>query len=237
MPALPRLAALLALGASLHAIAAHAEEPARYNQVALRAEVNREVAHDRMHVTLYHEAQHTDPAKLAVQITDILNRAINRARAVKPVSASLGSRQSYPVYDEKGRKVVAWRERAELRLESADFAALAQLSSELLGELQMADMHFSLSADSRKQHEDQLLKDAVAAFKARAQLVSQAMGASGYRLVRLDLNTSGSARPPLMRMSAMKDSAMPESAAIPQIEGGTGELAVNADGVIEVQIP
>ncbi|MBV2134477.1 SIMPL domain-containing protein [Pseudomonas sp. MAP12] len=237
MPTLPRVSALLALGASLCILPALADEPPRYNQISLRAEVNREVAHDRMHVILYREAQHSDPAKLAMQITDTLNRAMARARTVKPVMVSLGSRQSFPVYDDQGRKVVAWRERAELRLESADFAALAQLSSALLDELQMADMHFSLSSDSRKQHEDQLIKEAVAAFKARAQLVSQAMGANSYKLVRLDLNASGAPRPPLMRATmAMKDMSM-ERAPVPQIEGGNSELAVNADGVIELQLP
>jgi predicted secreted protein len=236
MSHLPRLAALLVLGASLYSLPLHAEEQPRYNQISLRAEVNREVAHDRMHVTLYSEAQLNDPSKLAAQITDTLNRAVTRARAVKPVSVSLGSRHSYPVYEEKGRKIIAWRERAELRLESADFAALAQLSGELLDELQMADMQFSLSSDSRKQHEDQLLKDAVAAFKTRAQLVSEAMGARSYRLVRLDLNASGTPQPPLMRAMAMKDMSM-ESAPAPQIEAGNSQLAVNADGVIEIQMP
>lgn len=237
MPHLPRLAALLVLASSLYSLPSHAEEPPRYNQVSLRAEVNREVAHDRMHVTLYSEAQLSDPTKLAAQITDTLNRAVTRARTVKPVSVSLGSRHSYPVYEEKGRKIIAWRERAELRLESADFAALAQLSGALLDELQMADMHFSLSSDSRRQHEDQLLKDAVAAFKSRAQLVSEAMGARSYRLVRLDLNASDAQRPPLMRAAmAMKEMSM-DSAPAPQIEAGNSQLAVNADGVIEVQMP
>lgn len=236
MPLLPRFAPLLALGASLWLLPAQAEEQPRYNQISLRAEVNREVAHDRMQVILYSEAQHSDPAKLATQITETLNRAVERARAVKPVSASLGSRHSEPVYDEKGRKIIAWRERAELRLESADFTALAQLSGTLLDELQMAGMHFSLSPDSRKQHEDQLLREAVAAFKARAQLVSEAMGASSYRLVRLDLNSSGTPRPPLMRGMAAKAMSM-DNAPVPQIEGGNSELVVNADGVIEVQLP
>jgi predicted secreted protein len=41
-----------------------ADEP-RYNQVSLRAEVSKEVARDLMIVTLYSEAQNSDPAKLA----------------------------------------------------------------------------------------------------------------------------------------------------------------------------
>lgn len=231
-----RSAPLLALAASLWLLPVHAEEP-RYNQVSLRAEVNREVAHDRMHVVLYSEAQQSDPGKLAKQITETLNRAVQRARTAKGVEVTLGSRFSNPVYDDKGRRIVAWRERAELRLESADFAALAQLSGELLDELQMGSMQFSLSPDSRKQHEDALLKEAVGAFRQRAQLISEAMGASKYRVVRLDLHTGGGPRPPLMRSMAAKGMAMDSPAAPPEIEAGNSELTVNADGVIEVQLP
>lgn len=235
MPALSRCAPLFALAAGLWLLPAHAEEP-RYNQIGLRAEVDREVAHDRMHMVLYSEAQHGDPAKLAAQITETLNRAVQRARAVKGVEVSLGSRHSSPVYDDKGRRIVAWRERAELRLESADFTALAQLGAGLLDELRMAGMHFSLSPANRKQHEDLLLKDAVAAFRERAQLVSEAMGARSYRVVRLDLHAGGAPRPPLLRGMAAKAMAM-DSAPVPEIEAGTSELTVNADGVIEVQMP
>lgn len=236
MPSLPRLAAPLALAAALYLPLLHAEEPPRYNQVGLHAEVSEEIAHDRMRIVLYSEAQQADPAQLAALTTERLNRAVQRARSAKAVEVSLGSRQSFPVYDDRGRKVVAWRERAELQLESADFAALARLGSELLGELQMAGMQFSVSTANRRQHEDQLLKDAVAAFRARAQLVSQAMGASGYRLVRLDLNAGGMPRPPL-RMAAMKSMAMADSAPLPQIEAGSSSLTVSADGVIELQLP
>lgn len=236
MPALSRCTPLLALAAGLWLLPpAQAEEP-RYNQIGLRAEVNREVAHDRMHVLLYSEAQHSDPARLSAQTTETLNRAVQRARATKGVEVSLGSRHSSPVYDDKGRKIVAWRERAELRLDSADFATLAQLSAGLLDELQMADMHFSLSTDSRKRSEDQLLREAVAAFKARAQLVSEAMGARSYRVVRLDLNAGGGPRPPLLRSMAAKTMSM-DSAPAPEIEAGSSELTFNADGVIEVQLP
>ena len=76
----------------------------------------------------------------------------------------------------------------------------------------------------------------MAAFKARAQLVSEAMGARSYRVVRLDLNAGGGPRPPLLRSMAAKTMSM-DSAPAPEIEAGSSELTVNADGVIEVQLP
>ena len=229
-------AALLFSVTSLLSVSATAEEP-RYNQIALRAEVNQEIAHDLMHVTLYSEAQNTDPAALAAEISKTLNASIAQVRTVKGVSVASGSRNSYPVYDDKGQKITAWRERAELRLESADFSALSTLTGEMLQTLKMGGMSFSIADNTRKTHEDALLKDAVAAFKARAQLVSQALGGSGYKLVSLNLNTGGFQRPMPMRMEAMKGAAMMDAAVNPEVEAGTSQVSISADGVIEVQMP
>ncbi|WP_375740119.1 SIMPL domain-containing protein [Pseudomonas boanensis] len=239
MTAYPRLAAALALcAASLGSVNAQASDELHYNQVAVRAEVSQEVAHDLMHVTLYSESQNTDPAKLAEATTRTLNAAVEKARKAKGVTVSLGSRSSYPVYDDKGQKITAWRERAELRLESADFAALSQLSADLLGSLKMAGMNFSIAEKTRKQHEDALIKQAVDAFKARAQLATDALGGKGYKLVNLNLNSAGfQPQPIMMRGMAAKAAMYADSGASPEIEAGTSRVVVSADGTIEVQQP
>lgn len=227
--------ACLALLTALLSQAVLAEQ--RFNQVALRAEVSQSVAHDEMQVILYTEAQDSDPAKLASQISQTLNAAVVRAREVKPVRVSLGSRNSFPVYDDKGQTITAWRERAELRLESSDFAAVSGLTAELLASLKMGGMSFSMASNTRQQAEDALLKEAISAFNARATLVSQAMGGKGFRLVSLNLNSGGFHRPMPMRMEAMKGMAMADAAPPQEIEAGSSEVTVNADGVIEVQMP
>ncbi|HSC83597.1 MAG TPA: SIMPL domain-containing protein [Pseudomonas sp.] len=236
MLALNRLAASLVLGLGvLASLPALADEP-RYNQVSLRAEVSQEVAHDRMLVTLYSEAQDKDPAKLAAGITSTLNKAIEQARKVKGVSVSTGSRNSYPVYEEEGKKISAWRERAEVRLESADFASLSQLTADLLGELKMAEMTFAVAETTRQKSEDAQIKQAVAAFKARAQLATEAIGGKGYKLVSLSLSSGGFQ--PVMPMRAMAmDSGFSKSAPAQQIEAGSSRVSLAADGVIEVQMP
>jgi len=228
--AIPRSLALLACVACLPAVA----EEQHYNQIALRAEANSEVARDRMHVTLYTEAQHKEPAKLAAQTTQAINKALQQARQVKGVSVSQGSRSSYPVYEEKGQQITAWRERAELRLESGDFAALSKLTADLMQDLKMGGMHFSVSDSIRQQNEDALLKDAVAAFRARAQLATEALGGSDYKIVSLNLNSGGNYQPEMMRSVSMKSmDAMPT----PDVEAGTRQISISADGVIEVQMP
>jgi predicted secreted protein len=237
MQPLSRLASALVISAAgLLSLAAHADE-VHYNQISLRAEVNQEIAHDLMHVTLYSEAQDSDPAALAAQISKTLNASIAQARKAKGVSVAMGSRNSYPVYDDKGQQITGWRERAELRLESADFSALSKLTGEMLQDLKMGGMNFSIASATRKTHEDALLKEAVAAFKARAQLATEALGGSGYKLVNLSLNSGGFQPPMPMRMNAMKGAEMRDAAVTPEIEAGTSQVTINADGVIEVQMP
>ncbi|MCH7417993.1 SIMPL domain-containing protein [Pseudomonas mosselii] len=222
--------------ANLPALAA--DEP-RYNQVSLRAEVSKEVARDLMVVTLYSEAQNSDPGKLAKEITETMNKAVQQARQVKDVKISQGSRNSYPIYDTKGQKITGWRERAELRLEGADFPALSKLTGELLQDLKMGGMDFSIAPATRKSNEDELLKDAVAAFKARAQLATEALGGKDYKVVSLNLNSSGYPRPYLRSapMAMMAKGAADEAAPAPDIEAGTSEVSMSADGLIEVQVP
>lgn len=179
-----RNAAALTLSAStLASLPAVAADELHYNQIALRAEVSQEVARDKMIVTLYTESQNADPAKLAADITTTMNQALGQAREVKAVTLRQGSRNSYPIYDNKNQKITGWRERAELRLESADFPALSKLTGELLNTLKMQNMEFAIADTTRRSSEDALLKDAVSAFKARAQLATDALGGKGYKIV------------------------------------------------------
>ncbi|WP_348748704.1 SIMPL domain-containing protein [Pseudomonas rhodesiae] len=232
-----RSAAVLTLSAStLASLSAMAADELHYNQISLRAEVSQEVARDKMIVTLYTEAQNADPAKLAADITTTLNTAMGQAREVKAVTLRQGSRNSYPIYDNKNQKITGWRERAELRLESADFPALSKLTGELLNTLKMANMDFTIADSTRKASEDALLKDAVAAFKARAQLATDALGGKGYKIVNLNFNTNGYPQP-YERGGMMMKAAMMDAAPAPEVEPGTSKVTMSADGVIEVQIP
>lgn len=226
-------AALVALSMGTASLPVLAED-VHYNQVSLRAEVSKNVAHDLMSVTLYTEAQNADPTELASQITKTLNAALAKARQVKGVTIQPGRRNSSPVYDDKGQKITAWREHAELRLESADFPALAKLASELLGDLKMGDMTFTMAQATRQASEDSLFKDAVAAFKARAQLTAEALGGTGYKIVNLNLNSAGYSQPVLRGAKML---AMSNSAPVPEVEAGSSQVSITAEGVIEVQMP
>ncbi|MCJ8169682.1 SIMPL domain-containing protein [Atopomonas sediminilitoris] len=234
MRALPPLASALAI--SLIATSVVADE-LHYNQISLRAEASRDIPADLMQVTLYTEQQDKDPAKLAQQITEALNAAIKTARAVDGVEITLGSRSSYPVYDHKNnsRTLQAWRERAEVQLESQNFAALSQLTGKLLGQLQMGSMSFSISEASRQTNEQELLDEAIKAFQQRAQQVAKSLGGQDYKLVHLNLGGSGYPPPMPMHRGKMAMMAMDSAEATPEIEAGKQRVSVSAEGTIQVQ--
>ncbi|MDY7219787.1 SIMPL domain-containing protein [Denitrificimonas sp. JX-1] len=234
-----RLSAPIALlTASLATSSAALANEQLYNQVSLRAEAYQEVAHDQMEVTLYTEEQNTDPAQLATQITKTLNSAVKSARQQPQINVRMGNRRSYPVHDEKDKKIIAWRERAEIRLESTDFSALSALTGKLLQSLKMANMQFSIAPKTRTNSEDALLKEAIDAFQARAQLVTEAFGSKDYKVVNLNLSSSGFARPPIYaRSNKMMMAMSDESAVTPEVEAGSSQVSIIADGVIEIAQP
>ncbi|PAU88380.1 hypothetical protein CK507_07490 [Pseudomonas sp. WN033] len=228
--ALPLLLTLTLTGT--HALA----DSPRYNQVALRAEVQQSVNHDTLRVTLFAEDQDSDPARLANRITQKLNQGLDSARQVEGIKVSSGNRRSQPVYDEKRSRIVAWRERGEIILEGSDFTALSSLTGRLLSDLSLGDMQFSLSPSSRRATEDELIREAIEAFKARAEIASQSLGGNGYKIVNLNLNTQF--MPPILLRSAPKMAMMADAEmASPSVEGGQADVTVSADGVIEVNLP
>jgi len=118
-----------------------------------------------------------------------------------------------------------------LRLESTDFAALATLTAMLGGDLKIAGQQLLISTASREANEDSLIEQAIAAFRARAQLATQALGGKDYRLVSLNLDSAGFR--PIVAQRAV--SLMSAEAEGQQISAGTSEVVVTAAGVIEIR--
>lgn len=224
----------LMVAGSLQLTTAFADDQ-NYNRVTLQAEASAQIPHDLMHVTLYTEARDQNAASLAQEVTSTLNQAISQSKDAPNVKLSMGNRNSSPLYDDKGKKIIAWRERAELRLESTDFAQLSTLTGQLLQQgLSMGSMRFSIAATTRKLHEDQLLEQAIAAFDNRAQLATRSLGGKSYRLVQLDLANQGGYQPPMYSRAVMMSAPAMADESTPTVEAGNSELKVAASGVIEI---
>ncbi|MDB5807597.1 MAG: putative periplasmic/secreted protein [Betaproteobacteria bacterium] len=236
MKSIKTLACAALLAAGMHA--AQAAEPVQYNVVELQAGADREVANDLISAVLYTE--HNDPN--AQTVANAVNRALTEglrvAKDYPAVKARSGNNQTTPVYggssasSTRATQLQGWRGRGEIRLESRDFAAAAALIGKLqAGGLQLGGISFGVAPETRKKAEDELIGEAIAAFKSRAELVKGAMGGKGYKIQRISLNT-GYSGPPVPRMMAMAKSA---DFAPPPVEGGGSTVNVQVNGAVEVQ--
>ncbi|MGQ0511728.1 MAG: SIMPL domain-containing protein [Betaproteobacteria bacterium] len=225
---------VLALAAAATGLAANAQAPEpRFNQVELQAEASREVQNDLMTANLYAEASDPSAAKVADQLNRATAEALKLAGSEKAVKARSGYSQTYPVNDRNG-KVTGWRGRSEVRLESKDTKAMAALIARLQASMQLSGVSFSVSPDLRRQTENDLINEAVAAFKARADIAAKAIGGRAYKIRRIGLNTGGmqaSPRPMLARGMAAQSAEV----STPVFEAGTSVVNVVAAGTVEVE--
>lgn len=210
-----------------------AADPApRYNTVELQAEAQRELANDTLAASLYAELNDANPAVLAHALNKAANEALRVAREVQGVRVRSGSNQTFPVYG-KGNVLQGWRGRAEIRIESKDFEAASGLIGRLQAGMQLGNLVFSVSPEARRLAENELIAEAMAAFKARAEIVRGALAGRGYKIQRLSVNSGHGAPPPRLAMARALAAAAPEVAA-PNLEGGISLVTVTVGGAIEV---
>lgn len=211
--------------------AAAAEEAPRYNQIHFQVERNRPVDNDRMHAVLSLTAEDDNAARLAGEINRVMDAALKTAKARPKIEVRTGGYRTWPVHDKN--KIRRWRATQELLLEGSDFADLGNLIGQLQERLQVGSINFSVSPPRRAAVEDELIAQALDAFKQRAELVRKQLAAKGYRLVDVSINSGGGQPVPLMRGVAME--AMEKTVAPPALEAGTSVLNVSVGGTIELQ--
>jgi predicted secreted protein len=217
----------------LSAAAALAAEPAqpRYNTVTLQAQAQREVQNDLLNATLYVEAN--DPT--ATGVANIVNKSVNEALRVakdyKSVRVRSGSNQTFPVYS-RSNQLQGWRGRGEIRIESRDFDAASALIGKLQSGMQLGSINFSVSRETRQAAEDELAIEAIAAFKARAELLRKTLGGRGYKLQNLNVSSGHNVPQPRFAMARASSSAQEVTPL--NIEGGFSVITVTTNGAIEV---
>jgi predicted secreted protein len=213
--------------------AAAAEAPPRYNTVELQADVQREVQNDLLSATLYAELDDSSPAALASALNQRFNEALRVAKEHKGVRARSGGNQTFPVYS-RGNTLQGWRGRAEIRIESRDFEAASALIGKLQSGMQLSGVSFSVSPEARRIVENELIAEALVAFKARAEIVRAALGGKGYKIERVSVATG---HPPPRPLYAVQQRAMASSQEVtpPDLESGVSRITVTARGTIEVE--
>jgi predicted secreted protein len=211
-------------------LAALAQAPETlFNLVSLDAQAEREVPNDLLGAVLAAEAEGADAAQPSGEVNRAMQRALAVAKGYASVKSRSGGYHTFPVYD-KGR-VVRWRVRQELRLESTDIAAATELIGKLQASLMVGGMTLSVSPEVRRQTENALFAEAIGAFEERARLVRDAMKAKGYRVRELHFSGGGAGPAPAYLLARSAAESRPQ----PAIEPGTTRILITVSGTVQLQ--
>jgi len=210
---------------------AQAHEDPETGRVSLQAQTSMEIDNDTMRVVLFVEDEDANPARLADSVNKLVADAVKIARTETKVKMKTGRYQTFPVYDKT--RIVRWRARSELQLESTEFKSLSDLIGRLQSTMKLGGVDFSVSPEVRKQIEDDLTASAIAEFKRKADLVAQGFGARGYKVKEASVNSDGGAPPmPRPMMAYAKSAVTADAVQAPTVEAGTSRINVSVNGTI-----
>lgn len=207
------------------------DEASLYNRVDFSTEAVREVGNDLLLAQMSVEVSDQSPARVAQFLNNTVNEALKKATDFPAVKASSGNITTYPLYG-KNNRLDGWRGNARIRLESRDFKAAGELIGQLQGKMQLAGVSFGVAPETRRKLEDELVGEGLANFRKRAEAIREALGGSGYRIVRVGINHGGGAPQPLMMDRAVM--AMEAAVPAPEFAGGDSEITMQISGTIEI---
>ena len=199
--------------------------------ISFSVDASVDIDYDTMVAVLFVQREGTRSQALADEVNQAINWGIQQAKAVSEVSVQTQSYHTNPVYN--NGQLRSWRVDQSIRLESRDAVKLGELVGALQERLAVRSLGFEASNDARRLAHQALVSDAIQRFAERAKLVQSQLDRSGYRIVRMDINTSH-AQPPRPMLRSMAMEADTARIAAPQIEAGTQEIAVNISGTIEL---
>jgi predicted secreted protein len=225
--------AIAALALLAGAVPASGDSEDARNRVSFRVERSREVENDWVSAVIGVTFEDSDPARLADRINGDMSWALETAQARQGIRVRSAGYRTFPVEDPKRAQLRRWRGSQDLIVEGADAKLVSDLLGELQSRLQLRSIVFRVSPERLQTVETELVDEALDAFRARAEDVRAKLGARGYEIVHIQVETPGGPPVTPVRMQAM---ARAEAGVTPPaLEGGTSTLRVAANATIELE--
>lgn len=215
----------------LVSVPAMAEEP-KGTDVSLSATAEAMLPNDEAVVRFRIEAEGPKADALRQQVNRISQAVGERLGREKGLVQQTTDRRIEPVwhYDSASRRQIrdGWRLVQGWRVTTTRLDAVP----DWLDGIERAGAHldglsFRASRQAQRAALDRLRMQAVSEFRAQAAVTAKALGASSYRILRL--NTNAMVPRPMMPMMAM---ARSENAPTPTLEAGESRLSVTVSGDI-----
>lgn len=225
----------LALASALAAGGATAQTlPPPSGVLNLTTSASVEVTRDVLSVVFNATRDGVDAQTVQSALKQALDVALAEARKIaKPgqVEVQTGNFSLYPRYGNprNGQPMITgWQGTAELMVQGKDTASIAQLTGRI-GTMAIARVGYTLSKEARDKVEAEVVAQAIANWRAKAQQMTQQFGYASYavREVNVATNEQGSGPVPVM-MSRAKTLSVAEEA-LPT-EAGKGDVTATVSG-------
>ncbi len=225
-------AALVAAAMATTSAAAHDAAPT-YDRVNFRVSATSEVDNDTLVVVMYHQRNGQHPTSMADDVNRTITWAVELARQSSGIKVQTLQYRQEPVY--RNQSISSWKVRQSIRLESSDVTTLSRLVGELQERLSVSSLRYTISPEVRLDVEDELIALALDRFGRRGKLIADELGRSDYRIVTMDVSTSGGSPAPV-RMRAMSAMAEGSRVTAPTLEPGVQSVTVQVSGTIELEV-
>lgn len=211
---------------------AHAAEALKYDRVSFVVSADKEVENDVLKATLSAGEQGQDTTQLSNKVNQTISWAMNIAKQTPDVDVRTLGYMTNPQY--RDGRVDGWQVKQSISLKSKDSKALSALLGQLQEKLRVDAINYNVSPEVRKKTEEELIADALANFKQRAEQVRTNMGFGGYRLVDLDIQTASDVQPPIAYAANSSRVQFSKSAAPPALQAGKQSIRVSVRAEIEL---
>jgi predicted secreted protein len=211
--------------------------------MTLSATATLEVPMDVLAVTLSATREAPDAGTAQGQLSQALEAALAQARPlvrpgqldVRTGGFSLAPRYAPPPArpSSSAPAIVGWIGRAELQLEGRDLAGVARLAGQL-STMSVSRVGFSLSRDARERAEAETSRQAIVAFRERAQAYAQQFGYAGYTIREVQV---GLQEPPgfvQSRLPMVRAAGVPMMDAAIPVEAGQATVSSTVSGSVQM---
>ena len=212
-----------------------AQQPAPPQGVlTLTASASVEVPRDLLSIAFSTSRDGTEAGAVQAALRQALDAALTEARrSAKPgeVDVQAGNFTIHPRYNNKG-VMTGWSGSAEMTVEGRDMTTIAQLAGRIQT-MTIARVGYALSRQAREKVEAQVVAQAIARYRAKAEATSKEFGFGGYTI--REVNVATDEPPPHMPMMRRQAAdAMVAADAMP-IEPGRGSVTATVSGSVQMK--
>jgi predicted secreted protein len=202
--------------------------------LTLTASASVEVPRDLLSITFSTAREANDAAAVQTALKQALDAALAEARErARPgeVDVQAGNFSIHPRYGNKGA-MTGWVGSAEMTVEGRDMTAIAQLAGRIQT-MTISRVGYALSRRAREKVEADVVAQAIARYRAKAEATSKEFGFGGYAI--REVNVSTDEPPPHMPMTMMRQRADAAATEALPVEPGRGIVTATVSGSVQMK--